>query len=178
LGDAKVNSATRPADPSSHHPAPNATSPPEAAATGGLDETCREVARFFEVQPHEVAVLRVCGGCLRFVYPPSLEKVGSIPLSNSTSIAVRTVAHRRPELFNNFGSVRHARVFETVPLGATRADAIEKLMSVPLVRGPEVIGVLQVCRKTRTPGPDFTREDLHRLMHVARSVALALHAQP
>lgn len=147
--------------------------PDEAAepASASLAKTCRELAKAFDVRTHEVAVLRVEGAFLRFVYPSPLDKVGCIPLSNLSSIAVRTVLHRKPELFNNFIAVRHASVFESVPISGTKPDPIQKLMSVPLICDHEVVGVLQVSRKASSAGQDFTREDLHKLVHAARSVA-------
>jgi transcriptional regulator with GAF, ATPase, and Fis domain len=150
------------------------TDPLQALAAGDRvkpEEVCRALAGMFGVREHEVALLRIDGQFLRFVYPPPLDKVGCIPLSNSSSVAARTALLRRPELFNNFTAVKHASIFESVPLQAGNQAPIHKLMSVPLIWEHEVVGVLQLCRKGNNAGADFTRDDLHKLLQVSRVVA-------
>ena len=164
----------------------NQTDPLEIlAASGPLppEQICRQVAGIFGVREDEVALLRLEGQFLRFLYPLPLDKVGAIPLSNSSSVAARTALLRKAELFNNFTAVKHASVFESVPLqpgeaaapgAALRPAQILKLMSVPLICGHEVLGVLQVCRKANGIKADFTRENLERLVQVARPVVRML----
>jgi GAF domain-containing protein len=140
------------------------------------ESICTQVARIFGVRTTEIALLRLTGKLLKFVYPPELKHVGAIPLSSSAVAAV-TARKRRPDLFNTFTRVKHSSVFEVVKLGETGADAevIQKLMSVPIIaESGEVVGVIQVSQKAYSPattGPDFTSEDLHKLQTVAASIA-------
>jgi hypothetical protein len=119
------------------------------------------------------------------MYPPSLSNVGMIPLNHTSSVAARTANTKRPEALNNFAQMRHASVFESVPVDSkTRsktdqkpekiAMAIQKMMSVPVVGPSGVLGVIQVSRKGTSPhaaGPDFQPMDLQRLVAAANALA-------
>ncbi len=138
-----------------------------------------ELANLFGVRHSEVALLRMQGGQLRFVFPEELRQAGVIPLS-SYSVAARTARCRRAELFNRFVQVKHSRVFEDVTLGKSEAatlepKAIQKLMSAPLIAfSASVVGVLQISRKgfdQTSAGPDFSNEDLDVLREAAEMVA-------
>lgn len=139
-----------------------------------------EVARTFNVFEDEVAIMAVMNGAyLKFKYPPKLADVGSLPLSNSGSIAVRTVVSKRPEVLNNFTQVKHASIFEAVPIAskarsmqskAKAANMIQKIMSAPVAGPSGVLGVIQVSRKGTSPqaaGADFTPADLQKLVTFA-----------
>ena len=133
-----------------------------------LSQVGRQVAKFFGVQEDEVAIMEVApsGRSLRFVIPEKLREVGSIPLSSTAALAARTVRERRPEVLNNFPIARHATVFEGVPLGRRPGEAIQKIMSAPILRGNTVVGVAQICRKGASltdAGPDFTSRELSEL---------------
>lgn len=119
----------------------------------------RQLAKLFGVKEDEVAVLEIApsGRFLRFVMPEKLREVGSIPLSSTTALAARTVRERRSDILNNFPITRHASVFEGVPLGRRAGESIQKIMSVPILRGNTVVGVAQICRKGASlsdAGPD------------------------
>lgn len=141
-------------------------------------ELCSELARIFEVAVTEIGLLRLDGHDLRFVFPAELQEAGSIPLSGS-AIAARTATGKIPELFNQFATVPHHNVFETVRLHAAKeSDAphpIQKLMSAPILNEDnEILGVVQISRKGLTPaaaGPDFTISDLEALQRAARRIA-------
>jgi GAF domain len=132
---------------------------------------CTEVAKLFKLRPHEVAVFTLRHSMLQFAYPPELRSTGMIPLISSTQ-AARTASTKRAEIFNNFATVRHSSIFETIKVGGSDPLTIRKLMSVPIFApAGEVIGVIQVCRKGATlqdAGPDFTTEDLHLLQDTAK----------
>ena len=126
------------------------------------------VAKLFGVKEDEVAIMELApsGRTLRFVMPEQLRQVGSIPLSSNTALASRTARERRSDIINNFSAARHASVFEAVPLGRHRDEAIQKIMSAPILREDAVIGVAQICRKGASPmtaGPDFSSRDLSEL---------------
>lgn len=127
-----------------------------------------EIGKMFHAQPDEVAVLELSakGKALKFVLPEKLRVVGSIPLSSTTALAARTARERRADILNNFASARHATVFEGVPLGRATGASIQKIMSVPILNGDTVVGVVQISRKGDSAaqcGPDFNSKDLSEL---------------
>lgn len=139
------------------------------------------LAKIFRVQSSEVALMRLEGGLLRFIFPEHLRTSGSIPLS-SKAVAAHTALSKKPEIFNNFARVKHASIFETVKADATGSDEathpapIQKLMSVPIMsHSSSVVGVIQISRKGLDPklAQDFSREDLHDLELAAGLLATA-----
>jgi hypothetical protein len=129
------------------------------------------LAKVFKVQHAEVALLRLEGGLLRFIFPEHLRTTGAIPIS-SKAVAAHTALSKKAEIFNNFARVKHASIFETIkPVGAEAEDPalpapIQKLMSVPILdQHLTVLGVIQISRKGLDPRftQDFSREDLHDL---------------
>ncbi len=132
------------------------------------------LAKVFRVQHAEVALLRLEGGLLKFIFPEHLRTTGAIPIS-SKAVAAHTALSKKPEIFNNFARVKHASIFETIkPVGATNNDdteaagpvPIQKLMSVPILdHNSAVMGVIQISRKGLDARftQDFSREDLHDL---------------
>ena len=135
-------------------------------------QVCSVLAKMFQVQQTEVALLRLERGLLQFIYPDELRTAGSIPISSS-SIAAHTAISKKSEIFNNFARVKHASIFETIKLGSTEGVdvseplPIQKLMSAPVVdENSRVLGVIQISRKgseASYAGADFSREDLHEL---------------
>src|SRR6202167_2839942 len=129
------------------------------------------LAKVFRVQYAEVALLRLDGGLLKFIFPEHLRTTGAIPIS-SKAVAAHTALSKKAEIFNNFARVKHASIFETIkPVGAEAEDGIppepiQKLMSVPILdRHLTVLGVIQISRKGLDARftQDFSREDLHDL---------------
>jgi hypothetical protein len=129
------------------------------------------LAKVFKVQHAEVALLRLEGGLLKFVFPEHLRTTGAIPIS-SKAVAAHTALSKKAEIFNNFARVKHASIFETIKaVGAQAEDPappapIQKLMSVPILdQNSTVLGVIQISRKGVDPRftQDFSREDLHDL---------------
>jgi GAF domain len=131
----------------------------------------QEIAKLFGVAPDEVAVLELVppGKFLRFVLPEKLQSVGTIPLTSTTALAARTARDHRADIVNNFATARHASVFEGVPLGTEKGGPIQKIMSAPILRGDQTIGVVQISRKGHSPGesgPDFSPKDLSELQGI------------
>ena len=144
-------------------------------------DLCMVLAKIFRVQYTEVALLRLEGGSLRFVFPEHLRTTGSIPLTGK-AVAAHTALSKKAEIFNNFARVKHASIFETIKPGADGPDEpvaptpIQKLMSVPIMdRDSAVVGVIQISRKGLDPRlvQDFSREDLHDLEIAAGLLATA-----
>jgi hypothetical protein len=139
--------------------------PPDSDALLNMANT---LGKLFDVKTDEVAVLKIVPKyrSLKFVIPEKLTPVGTIPLTSTTALAARTARDRKPELANNFSSARHVNVFEAVPLGRNSGELIQKIMSAPIMDGPRIHGVVQICRKATSlqqTGPDFTQKDLRKL---------------
>ncbi len=143
-------------------------------------DLCMVLAKIFRVQYTEVALLRLEGGLLRFIFPEHLRTTGAIPIS-SKAVAAHTALSKKAEIFNNFARVKHASIFETIKPGSTDSEEappapIQKLMSVPIMdRDSKVVGVIQISRKGLDPkfAQDFSREDLHDLEVAAGLLATA-----
>ena len=82
-------------------------------------------------------------------------------------LAARTARENRPEINNNFTSVRHATVFEGVKTATTTGESIQKIISAPILCEGKVVGVMQISRKGSTvmeSGADFRTEDLGKVL--------------
>ena len=141
----------------------------------------QELSKMFSVKADEVAILSLTdnGSLLSFLYPVKLRKIGSIPMSTTNSLAVRTVRDKRPEMINNFPIQKHPTVFESVTLDpkAQEKHPIQKIMSAPLILEGKPIGVVQISRKGKSPiaaGADFTIKDLTSLVTTAGVLAKGL----
>jgi GAF domain len=141
-----------------------------------LSNVAERIAKALGLKSDEVAILGVSNRWrhLHFLVPESLKKVGYIPLSSPTATAARTARESRPELLNNFASIRHATVFEGVKVGSEPAEVIQKIISAPILSGEKVVGVMQVCRKGETAqaaGPDFTADDLGKVLALCKPLS-------
>jgi hypothetical protein len=143
-----------------------------------LSRIVGELSKLFSVKADEVAILELTqnGAILSFLYPLQLRTVGSIPMSSTNSLAVRSVRDKRPEMINNFPAQRHPTVFESVALDAEQGERhpIQKIMSVPLLVDGKAVGAVQISRKGKsatTAGPDFTIRDLTSLVSTASVLA-------
>lgn len=134
------------------------------------------IAKNFKVKPEEVALLRLSGKGkqLEFIVPEKLAKVGTVPMTSTNSLAVRTVRDRKAEFINNFSAATHPTVFEAVRLSKEGSDPIQKILSVPILSEGKGTGVIQLSRKGKTAGaagPDFTPKDVEELSQVASVLA-------
>ncbi len=138
-----------------------------------------QVGKAFNVKPDEVAVLSLVEGgkFLKFIIPEKFQQVGNLPMTSTTSLAVRTAREKRPEVINNFTTAKHTTVFEAIPLGKERGDPIQKIMSAPISMDNNIIGVVQVSRKGKSVaavGPDFTPKDLSELVSAGSQIGRCL----
>jgi GAF domain-containing protein len=127
------------------------------------------IAKNLSVRTDEVAILGVSHRWrhLYFIVPEALKNVGFIPLSSKSALAARTTHQNRPEIINDFTSVKHASVFEGVKLAPRGGEVIQKIISAPILAGDRVVGVIQISRKGANPkaaGPDFTSDDLGKVL--------------
>jgi hypothetical protein len=145
------------------------------ADTRSVVDVCKAISQAFLVQQNEVALLRMEGQRLSFLFPLELRAAESIPVS-SNATAAHTASTRLAECFNNFVELKLHGVFEQVKVGAdTKAHVIQKLMSAPVTSGDgTVLGLIQVSRKGNTPteaGADFSPDDLETLTMIGTAIA-------
>jgi hypothetical protein len=153
----------------------------DAIATSQISLTgiAERIAKNLGVRPDEIALMGVSTRWrhLHFLVPVSLKQVGFIPLSSTSAIAARTARESRPDIINNFASVRHATVFEGVKIGGESSELIQKMISAPILSGDKVVGVIQVSRKGPNPsiaGPDFSTDDLGKVLALCKPLGKLL----
>jgi len=145
-----------------------------------LSSVAEKIAKNLGVRNDEVAILAVSTRWrhLHFLVPEALKKVGFIPLSSNSALAARTARDSRPEIENNFSAAKHATVFEGVKVTGEAAEAIQKMISAPILLDGKVIGVIQVSRKganAASVGPDFTAADLGKILALCKPLGKLLH---
>jgi len=144
-----------------------------------LPSISERIAKSFAVRIGEVAIMGLSTRWrhLYFLVPEALKNVGYIPLSSSSALAARTARESRPEINNNFSATRHASVFEGVKIGNESAEAIQKIISAPILYDGRVVGIIQISRKgasTKTVGPDFTADELGEVLALCRPLGKIL----
>jgi hypothetical protein len=144
-----------------------------STANVSLPLVAEKIAKDLHVKTDEVAILAVSERWrhLHFLVPPGLKNVGFIPLSSNSALAARTVRDSRPDINNNFAAVKHATVFEGVKAPTTSGESIQKIISAPILNGTKVVGVIQISRKGESAanaGPDFTADDLGKVLAISR----------
>lgn len=142
------------------------------------ERVVKHVSAAFGTRADEVAILIVTDdrSHLRFVAPRRFAELGSIPVTKRDSIAVNIFHRKTGEAINNVPGVRHVAFFESVKL-RDKVVPIQKMITVPILRGAEVVGVAQISRKGDSPaeaGPDFTAEDVKRAAEIFSRVAAPL----
>src|SRR5947199_5897561 len=145
----------------------------EGAPGVSLSVVAEKIAKNLGVKHDEVAILAVSTRWrhLYFLVPEALKNVGFIPLTSNSALAARTARESRPEINNAFSTAKHATVFEGVKTGAESAEAIQKIISAPILSGDKVIGVIQISRKganAKTVGPDFSPADLGKVLALCK----------
>ena len=145
-----------------------------------LASVAEKIAKNLGVRPDEVAILGVSTRWrhLHFLVPEALKNVGFIPLSSNSALAARTARDSRPEIENNFSTARHTTVFEGVKINDAAVEAIQKMISAPILLDGKVIGVIQVSRKGANPasaGLDFTADDLGKILAFCKPLGKMLH---
>jgi len=152
---------------------------PDAANPISWPTVAERIAKNMGVKPDEVGILGVSQRWrhLYFLVPEALKNVGFIPLTSNSALAARTARESRPEINNLFSNSKHATVFEGVKTGAEAAEAIQKIISAPILSGDKVIGVIQISRKganVKTVGPDFTPADLGKVLALCKPLGKLL----
>src|SRR5882724_6559078 len=121
----------------------------QAAPTNVWSSVAEKVAKNLGVKIDEVGILGQSAKWrhLYFLVPEALKNVGFIPLTSNSALAARTARESRPEINNTFGTAKHATVFEGVKTSTDAAEAIQKIISAPILSADKVIGVIQISRK-------------------------------
>jgi hypothetical protein len=150
-----------------------------AVSEVSLASVAEKIAKTLGVRKDEVAILGVSTRWkhLHFIVPEALKQVGFIPLSSNSALAARTARDSRPEIDNNFGTAKHATVFEGVKITAESAEAIQKIISAPILADGKVIGVIQISRKGPDPasaGPDFAAGELGKVLALCKPLGKLL----
>ena len=150
------------------------------ASQVSLSTVAEKIARNLGVRNNEVAILAVSARWrhLHFLVPEALKKVGFVPLSSNSALAARTARDSRPEIENNFAAAKHATVFEGVKITGETAEAIQKMISAPILLDEKVIGVIQISRKGANPasaGRDFNADDLGKIVALCKPLGKLLH---
>jgi hypothetical protein len=152
---------------------------PDASAPISWPSVAERIAKNLAVKPDEVGILglSIRWRHLYFIVPEALKNVGFIPLTSNSALAARTARESRPEINNNFTAARHATVFEGVKIGNDSAEAIQKIISAPILSSGKVIGVIQISRKganVKNVGPDFTPADLGKVLALCKPLGKLL----
>jgi len=143
---------------------------------GRLETAVTFVSRAFSIKPDEVAIFRLDANSesLGFIWPQHLKDAGNIPLSAANPLVARTAREKKSFLNNSFAVTPHASFFELFHGKEKHSLPIQKIMSAPLTREGEVMGVIQVSRKAEDSaraGADFTRNELLALEKIASVIA-------
>jgi hypothetical protein len=138
-----------------------------------LSSIAERIAKNLGVKTDEVAILGLSTKWrhLHFLVPQALKNVGFIPLSSNSALAARTARDSCPEINNNFAASPHVSVFEGVKVGGYSTEAIQKIISAPILSDHKVVGVIQISRKGANPslaGPDFTSEDQGKVVALCK----------
>ncbi|MDP9340482.1 MAG: GAF domain-containing protein [Acidobacteriota bacterium] len=144
-----------------------------------LQSVAERIAKAVGVKSDEVAIMGLSTRWkhLHFLAPEALQHVGYVPLSSNSALAARTARESRPEINNNFATMRHASVFESVKVGGGTSEAIQKIISAPILSDGKVVGVIQISRKGKnaaTAGQDFTASDLGQILALCKPLGKLL----
>lgn len=116
-----------------------------------------EVALFSFDKSREVLV---------FIWPKSLNTIGSIPLNAHRCLVSKTAVEQKGGLDNRFSSTPHLHMFEHFLSEKDKRIPIQKIMSAPILSGGILKGVVQIARKGQdreSSGADFNNSDLEFL---------------
>lgn len=111
---------------------------------------------------------------LVFIWPQSLKSVGSIPLNAHRCLVSKTAVEQKGWLDNSFASTPHLYMFEHFLSDKVKRVPIQKIMSIPVMSGETLKGVIQIARKGLDrdgAGTDFTPADLTSLTSFGAVVA-------
>ncbi len=141
-----------------------------------LKYIAEELASFFGVRTHEVGIFRVNhkNHEIVFIWPQGMTSFGHIPLNAVNSLVAKTANDRAATVDNSFSGSRHLFIFEHMLAEKSERIPLQKIMSAPIIKGADVLGVLQISRKAATvteAGADFTPQNLDELRTISTIIA-------
>jgi hypothetical protein len=141
-----------------------------------LKSVAEELALFFAVRTHEVGIFKVNHKKheIVFIWPQGMTSFGHIPLNAINSLVAKTANDRSSTLDNKFSGSRHLFIFEHMLAEKSERIPLQKIMSTPIIKGAEVVGVLQISRKAASlpeAGADFTPQDLESVNAISSMLA-------
>ena len=144
------------------------------AGADKVEASVDALCRIFGVKQTEVAIFALDRDLdsFSFIWPAEMRKSGSIPLSADRSLIATTARERQGKVNNSFASTPHLFVFES--FGKDKSGPIQRIMSAPMLKGEELVGVLQVCRKGADADAalkNFTDPELKALCGIANVIA-------
>lgn len=133
-----------------------------------IDVIVASLCNVFGVGKDEVALFSFDKSreVLVFIWPKSLNTIGSIPLNAHRCLVSKTAVEQKGGLDNRFSSTPHLHMFEHFLSEKDKRVPIQKIMSAPVVSGETLKGVVQIARKghdRESTGADFTTADLELL---------------
>jgi hypothetical protein len=141
-----------------------------------LKSVAEELALFFAVHTHEVGLFKVNHKKheIVFIWPQGMTSFGHIPLNAINSLVAKTANERSSTLDNKFSGSRHLFIFEHMLAEKSDRIPLQKIMSAPIIKKDEVVGVLQISRKAASlpeAGADFTPQNLESLGIISSMLA-------
>ena len=139
----------------------------------------RDIALALKLRDDEVSVLlsNADGTVLRFLYPEALFKTGVKLAMDRNSLAGQAIYYRKAQLHNDMQQVKRMAFFERVKTGEAAPLPIQKMLTVPIIEGERVLGVVQCSRKAKTlaeAGADFTKADIALLEDQLSELAMMM----
>jgi hypothetical protein len=137
-----------------------------------LEIVASEIGAFFEVRAHEVGLFSVKEKQhkIEFLWPRGLPSNSHIPLEAVNSLVAKTAKKRESYIDNAFAKSRHLFLFEHFLADKSERISVQKVMSVPVLSGDGIKGVVQLVRKGESleeAGADFTDTNLVELQCIA-----------
>lgn len=137
-----------------------------------LKAIAEDVASFFSLRNHEIGLFSVNHKRqeISFLLPEGMAKKGTIPLTATNSLVVKTANDLVPYFDNYFARSRHLFMFEHMLTEKSSRIPVQKIMSVPIISGGIAQGVIQVAKKGESvidAGADFTEQNLGDLVKIA-----------
>lgn len=139
-----------------------------------------EIAEYLSLEVDEVAILALSSDreSLRFLAPRGLYNSGSTFPVSTGSVAGSVIVYKKPSIENDMSHVKNLHFFERIKTGERKPLPIQKMVSVPVVHGKDVLGIVQVCRKGATlqdAGGDFVAQDIQAMQDLVTILGSVIH---
>ena len=155
-------------------PPPQSEDEREERLIEGLQLLAYGIGHYFSLRHDEVAIQVVSNDrdSLRFVIPQKLYR-NTFPVDGQ-SIAGSTVVMKKIMCHNRMVRIKRLSFYEKIKTVGVKPLAIQKMATIPVEFGDEVVGVIQLSRRAETleeAGPDFKEADLDHIKPFLGSIA-------